>query len=265
MDDIMSLLNKKMYELDQTIRQAEYFMKKAPSGSIRISKNNGSDQYYWRNDPKDTHGRYINKSQHELIQSLVQKAYTKKLLTEAYDEKKCLEQFMSGYHPERMADIYDNLNLSKKKIVIPYVRSDDEYANQWQNQIYNMSRGFQEEENEIMTEKGERVRSKSEKILADKFNFMNIPYHYEIPLNLAGYGIIYPDFILLNKRTRKEYFWEHFGLMTDANYCEKAIRKIETMQKNGIFPGDNLILTYETQTHVINIKIVDGLIQKYLM
>lgn len=36
---------------------------------------------------------------------------------------------------------------------------------------------------EIYTQKGERVRSKSEKILADYFYYNNISYKYECPLN----------------------------------------------------------------------------------
>lgn len=53
--------------------------------------------------------------------------------------------------------------------------------------------------------------------------------------------------------------------MDHADYCEKAIKKIETMAANGIFPGKNLIMTYETATHPLNMKTVNLLIQEYLM
>ena len=65
----------------------------------------------------------------------------------------------------------------------------------------------------ILTAKGERVRSKSEKILADYFYSRKIPYHYEKPLHLRGYGIVYPDFTLLSRKTRREVYWEHEGLV----------------------------------------------------
>ena len=64
-----------------------------------------------------------------------------------------------------------------------------------------------------MTEKGERVRSKSEKILADYFYRNNILYQYEKPLYLKGYGTIYTDFTFLSKKTRKEIYWEHEGIV----------------------------------------------------
>ena len=56
----------------------------------------------------------------------------------------------------------------------------------------------------LITEKGEYVRSKSEKIIADTLTKNNINYVYELPLRLKGYGTVKPDFTVLNKRTRHE-------------------------------------------------------------
>ena len=79
---------------------------------------------------------------------------------------------------------------------------------------------------EIYSERGERVRSKSEKIIADKLYRNGIPYKYEKPLVLKGLGKIHPDFEILNKRTRKEYFLEHLGKMDDIGYVKKNMRRI---------------------------------------
>ena len=134
---------------------------------------------------------------------------------------------------------------------------------QWQQQPY-VGKAFPEELPEIYTERGERVRSKSEKILADKFYLKGIPYRYECPLKLSGMGMVYPDFTLLNVKTRQEYYWEHFGLMGDPEYCEKAVRKIAAYEKNGIFPGVNLIFTFEAGKASLDMKQIDRLIEQYL-
>ena len=63
----------------------------------------------------------------------------------------------------------------------------------------------------ILTENGERVRSKSEKILADYFYRQNILYKYEKPLYLKGYGTVYPDFTFLSSKTGKEIYWNMRG------------------------------------------------------
>lgn len=108
------------------------------------------------------------------------------------------------------------------------------------------------------------MRSKSEKILADFFYRRNILYKYEKPLYLSGYGTVYPDFTFLSKKTEKEIYWEHEGMMDKPEYAKAAIRKIESYQKNDIFPGDRLILTFETEQSVLNTKTIEGLVNKYL-
>ncbi|MFQ9213592.1 MAG: hypothetical protein ACLR4C_08105 [Eubacterium ventriosum] len=44
---------------------------------------------------------------------------------------------------------------------------------------------------------------------------------------------------MLNRKTRKEIYWEHLGMMDDADYVEKAIKKIELYEKMGYFKGIN--------------------------
>ena len=73
--------------------------------------------------------------------------------------------------------------------------------------------------------RGERVRSKSEILIANSLNEMNIQYRYEYPIRISN-TTFYPDFYILNLRRRKEYIWEHFGRMDDIEYARNAIRKI---------------------------------------
>ena len=69
---------------------------------------------------------------------------------------------------------------------------------------------------------------------------------------------------MLNVRKRQEILWEHLGMMDDEIYVEKAIQKITTYEQNGIFPGENLILTYETKKNPLNQKTIMRMIQHYL-
>lgn len=203
------------------------------------------------------------KSDEKLIRELAQKDYAKKILVAAYTEKKNIQQFLKEYHPNKIQDIYKKISPSRQNLITPYVMPDKDFIEQWGQAEYPV-KYEPEEDSGIYTENNEAVRSKSEKILADKFKTIGIPYHYEKPLYLKGYGVVYPDFTLLNKRTRKEYYWEHMGLMDNRDYCEKSIKKIETVAQNQIIQGKNLILTYETSTHSLNMKNVDQLIEEYL-
>ena len=161
----------------------------------------------------------------ELIQKLAQKEYYQKLLPTIRRNLQILDNFLNNYQYNYLVPIYEKLVIPKQNLVIPLEIPEEKFIEQWQQVKYQPKAVDINEEDAIITEKGEIVRSKSEKILADRFTRLGIPYHYEKPLKLKGFGIIYPDFTLLNVRNRKTIYWEHFGLMDDPDYCEKAIKK----------------------------------------
>lgn len=275
MEEVRKVLEQELMELEKIEEAAEKDWKTAPQGTLRITKNHNMEQYYWRQDPQNTTGKYIRKSEEKLVRSLAQKDYAQKVLSVLKPiiahKKKEFQKNQSVDGKEQVRVIYENLSKARQKLIVPYVYPEEKFVEIWEQKqehkkekIREMGH-FSEANTEIYTEKGECVRSKSEKILADKLYMMKIPYSYEIPLYLRGYGYIKPDFIVLNKRNGKEYYWEHLGMMDDKEYCEKAIKKIETLERNNIFPGKNMILTYETKEHPLNIKIVERLIEEYLL
>ena len=121
------------------------------------------------------------------------------------------------------------------------------------------------EGNNFITEQGEIVRSKSEKIIADKLNLLKIPYFYEVPKFLNGIGYIKPDFTILNPFTLKEYYWEHFGLMDNPDYEENALHKIEIFSANGIYLGCGLIISFETKIHPLDTSYISTMINTFLL
>lgn len=265
MDELQELMKMKASKLAEIIEHADKSLKNAPKGYLRISKNKNTDQYYWRTDPKNSCGKYIRKKEQNLIHQLAQKSYCKLILNSSKKSYDAINSFLSTYDPDTLDTIFNSLSPSKRRLITPYILPDQDFISQWQEKTYQTRYVPPEDDNIIYTERGEAVRSKSEKILADKFNLMSIPYHYEKPLYLKGYGNVYPDFTVLNVRTRREYYWEHLGLMDNSEYADKAIRKIESMQKNGIYNGEKLILTYETQLHPLNTKVIELMIQRYLL
>ena len=156
------------------------------------------------------------------------------------------------------------LHTQRQLLVTPIEPIWEKELAKWYDSEYH-GKEFYEGTAEIVTEKGERVRSKSEKILADYFYRNNILYQYEKPLYLKGYGTIYPDFTFLSKKTRKEIYWEHEGMMDKPEYAKSAVKKIESYQRNGIHLGERLILTFESELTVLNSQIVEELVEKYLV
>ena len=154
--------------------------------------------------------------------------------------------------------------------------TEEQYTQQWKGVSW-IGRPFAPDTPVHRTANGERVRSKSEIIIADTLLRHGIPYRYEFPLtlhcsaddndfsSLDGTVTLHPDFLCLNTRTRTEFFWEHFGLMDDPDYSKNAAGKLRLYIENGILPGRNLIITMETQREPLSTRSLEKLIEGFLI
>lgn len=263
MNRVLENMNRRIEELMQIIQEKEIELSKAPEGVLNIAKAGNRVQYYYKKEPSDTKRRYLKNSEKQVVKALCQKDYDQKLLLSAKKELDQLKKFRDEYSLNQNEDIYANLNPERKKFVHPIVLPDTEFIQAWEQAEYQ-KKGFKDDSPEYYTDNGERVRSKTEILIANALKKYNVPYRYECPLYLNGYGTIYPDFTVLNVRLRKEMYWEHMGMMDDSDYLEKALQKITTYEKNDIFPGKQLILTHETARFPINSRTIEKMIFQYL-
>ncbi|MCD8231746.1 MAG: hypothetical protein LUD14_08015 [Clostridiales bacterium] len=215
-------------------------------------------------DKKSERGVYIKKRDEKLVHDLAQRDYDETLLKALEKRLGYVDKLIDLYEKQEAEHLYEMLNPYRKKIVHQRILTDREYAEQWNSVAYE-GKLFAEGTAVIYTNRGERVRSKSEKIIADTLIQKAISYRYEAPVTLRGLGTVYPDFTILNVRKRKEIFWEHLGMMDQKDYCERALRKIEMYQRNGIILGKNLIITYETSQHPLETQMIERNIEEYCM
>lgn len=263
MSEVKNLLKAREKQLLQLKKEREKALKSVPEGSLRICCHRDKTEFYHRTDPKDKNGAYIREKDIHLAQKLAQKEYDKKVLASIEKELTAINKYFSFYPNRNPEQIYENLHKERQKLIMPIVEPDEEYLRNWESVKYQ-GKEFYEGTPEFYTAKGERVRSKSEVIIADVLNREGIPYHYEYPIYIKGIGKIHPDFTVLNTRTRNEMIWDHFGMMDDPEYAEKSVQKITTYENNGFFPGENLILTYETRKIPLNQRTINSIIQRYL-
>lgn len=263
MERIKKLLEARRNYLLQLKKEKEEAFKTAPEGSLRICSHGGRTQYYQRTNPKDFNGVYIREKDIELAQKLAQKDYDKKVLANIEKELKATEKYLLSTESQNAEQIYENLHRERQKLITPILQPEAEYVKNWLSVKYQ-GKEFAEDAPQYYSEKGERVRSKSEVIIADLLSKEEIPYRYEYPIYLRGLGIVYPDFTVLNIKERKEIYWEHLGMMDDSNYVENALRKITAYEQSGVFLGENLILTFETKKNPIHQKMIKLMIQHYL-
>ncbi len=259
-DTIKESVMKRHEELSSILSNIHSRISHAPDGSLRTAQKANGCQYYHKVKVGDTKGRYIKKNNYNLAIKLAQKDYDLKVETCLIKELDFLQRILDQYRPDKIQHIYDSLNNSRKQIVTPVYVSDEEFIADWKSLEYT-SLGFSPDYAEYYTDNGERVRSKSEIIIANKLYRYNIPYRYECPLQLQSGVITHPDFTCLNVSTRQEYIWEHFGIMDNAEYACNAIRKINDYANSGYILGKNFIATFETSNTPINANYIDDIIR----
>ena len=258
----MKLLEQAVNQLE-ALKQVDWKIRqqlKEDSGEVlRLSKSNGTFQYYLKTKDKRI---YIRKKNLQLARSLAQRDYNKKL--EPYIAKNIatLEQFTKNYAPEKCENCFSRLPAARRALVKPIFMDDATYAKQWQAQKYEPKKDFPTEN--FYTNREERVRSKSEVIIANMLNSKGIPYHYEYPVKINSSLTLYPDFFCLNKRTRQEFYWEHCGKMDDSDYTVKLVQRLTLYSQKNIITGKNLILTMEAQKHPLDVKEVERMIKTFL-
>lgn len=276
-NQLAPLLEKRLAELQNLLFTKKKTYEKAPQGRIRISQNGGHPEYYLVTERGSLRGKYLPHSQKTLARQLAQKDYDARLIKLLQNEITALQNYMKQTCNGRaIPELYDSLCPARRSLITPAILTNEQYAARWQDVSWT-GRPFVPDAPYICTAHGERVRSKSEVIIADTLFRYNIPYRYEFPITLKrsnsddirrdfGSSItLYPDFLCLNTRTRQEFYWEHFGLMDDPAYSNNAVGKLRLYTENGILPGRNLIITMETQTEPPSIKALEKLIEEFLL
>ena len=273
MNLLFEQVEKRLKEIEKEIRELEKLPKEEPEGFLRVSVQDRYVRYYHCQKGEST-GTYLRRSDEEMAKALAQKEYRKKTLGLLYKEKKKLKEikqfytntakgkgsFFSG--PEEL--VWHNMSEGRKQLIVPVVPDDDLYRKKWLSQEFKQ-KPFQEDAPEYFSDKGVRVRSKSELIIAGMLEKAGVPFYYEKPLKLKGAGIIHPDFTVLNVRKRKTMYWEHLGMMDDDDYRERALDRINLYELAGFFPGEELILSHETGIRPLRTRVIERIIQKYLL
>ena len=275
---------KRIRQIDALLHDLEKEAAHEPDGRVRVSNTGGRCRYYCVGKGENT-GRYIKKSEVGMAAALAQKDYREKMMLSLRQERELLlklndlycrnndctgsEKTAAGgnahfcHGPEEL--IWRNLHESRRELVRPAVQDDQMFVENWLSDNHYVHKDFREDTPEYYTESGIRVRSKTELIIAEQLERAGIPFFYEKPLLLNGQTVYHPDFTALNVRLRKVFYWEHMGMMDDADYRRYALDKINKYELAGLYPGVDLILTHETSGSPISTRIIRRVIERYLL
>ena len=210
MEDYKEYLENQLKRIVRMISEIDLHLEKSkvfPDKYINYCKSNGKIQYCWV-DKKTKKRKYAKLDEIESVRNVAQRDYEEKLRTKLCIIKKSLERFLSEYDIPSLEEIYSRMSDARKELVIPIIEPKELRIKKWKNVEYEPM-GFEEGDPIFISDKGIRVRSKSELMIANTLEKMNIPFHYEYPTRIKLLGNVRPDFTCLNERTGKQYMWKN--------------------------------------------------------
>lgn len=266
MENYRAVLERQLLEMEQIekriLRNKERW-DKSPEGRVRFAKNHGVMQCYMRPEGEDKY-RFVPKAEWMIVKKMVQKDYEKTLLKRIERTKSAIKKFLKQYEIEQIGALYNDMSEGRKLLIKPFEKPVEQRIQEWMEEHpggqnpYPMERTYK-------TERGELVRSKSEKIIADLLYTMKIPYQYEPYLCLNGYHVVYPDFMVYNVKKNQTLYWEHFGLIDNSEYAQHGWEKLIEYEHNGIFAGEDLIFSMETTDRPLDVDLLKEKIQRLLL
>ena len=206
-------------------------MESYPKGNLaRVVRSSGRKEWYWN---KYTDGvlakKYLSEVKDKtVIETLTKKQYELPVLKKEYRQISSVCRILFPTTRQIVSEI------EVRNTIYPPSFSENPLHPEWLK---------------YKTNRGEVVRSISERIIADTLYKYGLNYKYEKTLNLNGVDI-HPDFTIINPFSGIAYYWEHLGLNTEE-YIKSWHKKLAIYAENKINIGDNLIISTQEDINSI--------------
>jgi len=261
--NISERLDQRLMYLERLRDEIKKEYDKMPKGNLLVAPGTSSTsfRYYLREETTDKMGVYLKAGQEKTKKKYATKKYYLRLLKEIDKEIVCLKRMVSINTEDSIISTFNKLNPGITKFIEPVNIDNETFVKMWLAEEYK-GLGFDANDtSSFYSDKNERMRSKSEVLIANALIRRNIPYKYESPIALANRQKLYPDFTILDVKNRKVKYWEHLGKMGDMVYVARNIWKLDEYKKMNIRLGINLHVTYENGINAIGKEDIDYTIE----
>lgn len=264
-------ISENRHELD--VLKKEY--RNMPKGRLECHRriNNGWSWFIVKNGKR----QYLSKRKHAAIaERLAYKRIVKNRISVLEHKIDVLANFIKNYDDvghinpaDRRATTNEEINKLSDRYYDRTHPKETEWRMKMKKEIEDNIQKFKgkeinEEEYPVISVWGLRFRSKTEALIYDRLRANDLLVLYEPDMMLGDYCVS-PDFVIVNKRTGKEYIWEHFGRMKDPKYIYKNRKKMDDYIDNGYIPNINMLVTYEIDDNSVNLRYVESLIEQFLL
>lgn len=260
-------IRKEISTLKQNLIKIDRAIDSAPSGTLRLSPGKNDKTYFYiqhADGQGNTQYEYLSTRDRRKIAALAQKNYYKKLRNVIVEECDRLEVFLKSYDPDAKHRVYSLLSPARQELVRPMYVSVDDTVNKWRSEHY-LRYTDHPEQLRYVTDRGDRVRNSSDAALANLFHSHRhrLLYRYEAALSEQGGRACFPTFTLLRLADGQKYYWEHVILNGGPQRMDEFIQKLSVYYRLGIYPGENLIVTFESPGMPLDLHNVRLLLRHY--
>lgn len=256
---LQTQITNEFKRLDSRIQQINQQLRSLPEGKLTYSQTGKYSKWYQSTPLGRT---YIPKSKWAFAEELAFKTYLTHLRDEYLAEKKLLKHYLEHHTPAKAEQSFLT-NPVFKDLLKPYYKPLSQELDDWAKSSYPVN-PFPNKFSTLVSPSGHTVRSKSELLIAMALYSNKIPFRYDCALQLDD-GIIYPDFTIRHPKTGKYFYYEHHGMADDPKYACKIGERIQRYINNGIIPGINLILSFETKDHPLDPLSIEEILHKYFL
>lgn len=257
-------IQERITKLEKLVKTKKKEIEKLPDGHIRAITHGKGFQYYMRAGKNDKNGVYVPKKEHREVRKIVKKEYGLRVIKKAEEEIRILKRLLKLYQAGTVESEHSRMPQGKQVLVEPIEEDDETFVSKIISQKFEELK-FDDNLPEYYTNKGMRVRSKSEALIANLLDKLEIKYIYEMPISLYNGIVAHPDFSIIDVKHRRIIYWEHFGMMDNEDYANNALLKINSYEKSGLYVGELLFATFESSEHPINMKLIEKKLNRILM
>lgn len=251
-------IKQEVQRVSGKINETEKQLAQFPEGHLSCL-NNGPYTKWYHVLPG---GReYIPKKDRNLAEQLAYKQFFDAHLQDLKREQDALQAYLSHYqNPSLKTEILME-NSQYTQLLTNVCKTINQEMAEWAKAPYDRNTAHPEYLR-FKSVSGNIVRSKSESFIDQALYMRGIPFRYEAALTINDITL-YPDFTIRHPYTGNLWLWEHFGMMDSEPYIQKTLQKLRIYFSNGYIPTINLITTYESQKHPLDMETVMEVVQHY--
>lgn len=236
-------------------------LKLLPKGSLSTQTIKGKT--YYTHKLKDKR-KYLGRKDQATVQALQKRHFLSASIKRIQSNLDAMEKFIKHYKMIDPNVIGDSFTKAYRPLPDDcFDLSKSINFTTWENEPYDKCKKFLEQLKH-MTMKGEKVRSKSEAIVANMLVSRNIPYHYEEVLKLPDITLN-PDFKIAVRSENRFRLLEHCGMISKPKYRDTFLEKLETYLLNGYIPFIDVVFTFDDQEGRIDTLQISKILNAFML